>query len=233
MPALLLDGSSARTRCRTISERSRRIAGADPDERYPYFHGATAGKSRMTLSAVLLAGGESTRMGRDKATLEWRGLPLWACQLEKLRALTPNIFVSTRFAVPWRPADVKLVIDESPSRGPLSGLTASLARIQTDCLLVLAVDMPFITLSHLKKVCHWARPGVGAVPVVNGKVEPLAAVYPKRAGSICAEVLSGTDHSLQQLVRQLAMLELVRKIPIAGAAGRFYQSLNYPADLQP
>jgi len=34
----------------------------------------------MTLSAVLLAGGESTRMGRDKATLEWRGLPFWACQ---------------------------------------------------------------------------------------------------------------------------------------------------------
>lgn len=187
----------------------------------------------MSLTAVLLAGGESTRMGRDKATLEWRGLPLWACQVEKLRALTSNIFVSTRFAVPWRPADVKLVIDESPSRGPLSGLTASLAMMETDCLLVLAVDMPFITRSHLKKLCDCAQPGVGAVPVVNGRVEPLAAVYPKRAESIFADALNGTDHSLQQLVRRLTGLELVREMPIAGDAGRFYRSINYPADLQP
>jgi molybdenum cofactor guanylyltransferase len=187
----------------------------------------------MTLSAVLLAGGESTRMGRDKATLGWGGLPLWACQFEKLRALTSNIFVSTRFAVPWRPADVKLVIDESPSRGPLSGLTASLAIMETDCLLVLAVDMPFMTLSHLRELCDSVAPGVGAVPVVNGKVEPLAAVYPKRAGSIFAEALNGTDHSLQHLVPRLTAMELVREIPIAGAADHFYRSLNYPADLQP
>jgi molybdenum cofactor guanylyltransferase len=186
----------------------------------------------MSLSAVLLAGGESTRMGRDKATLEWRGLPLWAYQLQKLRALTSNIFVSARFAVPWRPADVKLVIDESPSRGPLSGLAASLAIMETDCLLVLAVDMPFMTLSHLKKVCDCTKPGVGAVPVVNGNVEPLAAVYPKRAGPIFTEALNGTDHSLQQLVPRLVGLDLIRELRMAGAANGFYRNINYPADLQ-
>jgi molybdopterin-guanine dinucleotide biosynthesis protein A len=187
----------------------------------------------MKLSAVLLAGGESTRMGRDKATLEWRGLPLWACQLEKLRVLTSNIFVSTRSDVLWRPADVRLVIDESPSRGPLSGVTASLAIMETDCLLVLAVDMPFIRLSHLKKICDFAKPGMGAVPVVNGKLEPLAAVYPKPARSIFAETLVGTDHSLQQLVRRLRGLELIREMPVAAGGSRFYRSINYPADLQP
>ena len=181
---------------------------------------------------MLLAGGESTRMGRDKATLVWRGLPLWACQLQKLRALTSNIFVSARSPVPWRPADVKLVIDESPSRGPLSGLTASLGITETDCLLVLAVDMPFMTVSHLKKVCDCTKPGVGAVPVVNGKVEPLAAVYPKRAGPIFTEALDGTDHSLQQLVPRLMGLDLVREIPIGKAVSRFYRNINYPADLQ-
>ena len=186
----------------------------------------------MTLSAVLLAGGESTRMGRDKATLEWRGVPLWAGQIEKLRALTSDIFVSARSAVPWRPADVKLVIDKLPPRGPLSGVAASLATMETDCLLVLAVDMPFITLSHLRRVCDCAKPGMGAVPVVNGKVEPLVAVYPKRSASIFAEALNGTDHSLQQVVRRLAELELIRELPIAAADGQFYRSINYPADLR-
>lgn len=188
--------------------------------------------ARNDLSAVLLAGGESTRMGRDKATLEWRGLPLWAQQLDKLRGITPNIFVSARFAVPWRPADVDLVIDESPSRGPLSGLTASLEMMETDCLLALPVDMPFITLSHLEKLCEYATPEMGAVPVINGKVEPLAAVYPKRAASIFAEALNGTDHSVQRLVQRLSELGLIRKIPLAAAAARFYRSINYPDDLQ-
>jgi molybdenum cofactor guanylyltransferase len=149
-----------------------------------------------------------------------------------LRALTSNIFVSTRMDVSWRPGDVKLVFDEAPSRGPLSGITASLALMQTDCLLVLAVDMPFVTSSHLKKLCDRAKPDMGAVPLVNGRVEPLAAVYPKCAESIFAKALNGTDHSMQRLVRQLAALELVREIPITGTAGRFYRSINYPADLR-
>jgi molybdenum cofactor guanylyltransferase len=187
----------------------------------------------MTLSAVLLAGGESTRMGRDKATLEWRGIPLWVRQLEKLRALTSNIFVSTRFPVPWRPADVTLVIDQPPSCGPLSGVAASLEKMETDCLLVLAVDMPFMTVSHLHTLCGWAEPRVGAVPVVDGKVEPLAAVYPKRAGPIFAEALEGTDHSLQQVVRRLTVLGLIREIAVIAAAGHFYRSVNYPADVEP
>jgi molybdopterin-guanine dinucleotide biosynthesis protein A len=43
----------------------------------------------MALTAVLLAGGESRRLGRDKATIDWGGRPLWELQLEKLRALNP------------------------------------------------------------------------------------------------------------------------------------------------
>jgi molybdopterin-guanine dinucleotide biosynthesis protein A len=157
---------------------------------------------------------------------------LWAWQLEKLSALTSNIFVSSRSDVPWRPAAVKIIIDHSPSLGPLSGLTAALAALNTDRLLVLAVDMPFITLSDLKQLCDSAKPGVGAVPVVNGKVEPLAAVYPKSAASIFAEALNRTDHSIQQVVRRLTALNLVRQIPIEDTAADFFRSVNYPADLQ-
>ena len=186
----------------------------------------------MTLSAVLLVGGESTRMGRDKATVEWRGRPLWEWQLEKLRALTPNILVSARSDLSWRRPDLKLVIDQPPSRGPLSGITATLTTMDADCLLVLAVDMPSITVSNLKRLCDCAEPGLGVVPVVNGKVEPLAAVYPKRAASIFTEALHGTDHSVQQVVRRLTALELVRQIPIADSAAGYFRSINYPADLQ-
>jgi molybdopterin-guanine dinucleotide biosynthesis protein A len=105
--------------------------------------------------------------------------------------------------------------------------------METDCLLALAVDMPFVTVPHLKELCDFAKLGMGAVPRVNGKVEPLMAVYPKDAASVFAEALNGTDHSVQQVVRRLTALDLVRELLITGDAARFYRSINYPTDLEP
>src|SRR5438132_3286725 len=57
----------------------------------------------MNMSAVLLAGGESRRMGKDKATLQFRGRPLWQIQFELLRKLHPSeIFISARTDPTWR-----------------------------------------------------------------------------------------------------------------------------------
>ena len=83
----------------------------------------------MNISAALLAGGESRRMGQDKATLVFHGKPLWQIQLDLLRKLRPReILLSARTDPGWRPADVHFVPDQTPSRGPLSGLAATLAR---------------------------------------------------------------------------------------------------------
>src|SRR6266581_8677905 len=121
--------------------------------------------ARNDISAVLLAGGESRRMGRDKATLLFRGKPLWQIQLEQLRKLAPaEIFVSARTNPIWRPADVQFVADDPPSRGPLSGLAASLAQMRTAHLLALAVDMPFMTEQYMKFLCAQIKPGVGVLP---------------------------------------------------------------------
>src|SRR5207253_814771 len=96
--------------------------------------------ARNDITAVLLAGGESRRMGRDKATVLFRGKPLWEIQFDLLRKLgPPEIFVSARTDPLWRPADVHFIADEPPSRGPLSGLVASMAKMRSAHLLTLAV----------------------------------------------------------------------------------------------
>ena len=100
----------------------------------------------LALSAVLLTGGESRRMGQDKATLLFHGKLLWEIQLELLQRLEPaEIFVSAKTDPAWRPAAVKFVADDPPSRGPLSGIAASLAQIHTAHLFALAIDMPFMS----------------------------------------------------------------------------------------
>jgi molybdenum cofactor guanylyltransferase len=186
----------------------------------------------MTISAVLLAGGESMRMRRDKATLPWRGRPLWEWQIEKLRALRPEkIVVSARSELPWCPADAELILDTPPSRGPLSGLSAALASIETDHLLALAVDIPFMTTEHLRHLCSLASMGMGVVPIIDGNAEPLAAIYPKESRAVLLEALQSKNFSLQPIVRKLIKLDLLKEMPIAGPEREFYKNINEPRDV--
>ena len=186
----------------------------------------------MTISAVLLAGGASRRMGEDKATMLFRAAPLWKNQLELLRRVEFNeIFVSARTDPPWRPEDVDLVLDAQPSRGPLSGIAATLSRITSDHLFALAIDTPFMTEAYLHRLCAQARPGRGVVPMLENKAEPLAAIYPREAAPEFEQALSGNNFSLQPLVRNLIELGKLQPVELSPEERSLFQNLNEPGDL--
>ena len=182
---------------------------------------------RNDITAVLLAGGESRRMGKDKATLLYRGKPLWQIQLELLRQLTPQeIFVSARSDTDWRPADVQFIADDPPSRGPLSGLAASIERITTSHLLALAIDMPEMTGTYLKFLYTQIEPGCGVVPKIDNRAEPLAAIYPREAASEFRNALRSAEFSLQSVTRDLAAAGKLREIAVPEPQTRLFLNFN-------
>ena len=186
----------------------------------------------MTLSAVLLAGGESRRMGTDKATIIFRGVPLWKRQLTILRDLhLEKIFVSARVDPSWRPSETELLLDEPPSRGPLSGLTRALARMETTHLVALAVDMPFMTIEQMRLLRGLAAPGCGVVPVIGERAEPLAAIYPRESAPHFAAALAGRDFSLQGLVRKLVATNKIQIVSVPENDEHLYRSVNERGDL--
>jgi molybdopterin-guanine dinucleotide biosynthesis protein A len=186
----------------------------------------------MTVTAVLLAGGESRRMGEDKATLIFHGKPLWQIQIDLLRKLKPaEILISARVDPVWRPPDLPFVPDDSPSRGPLSGLTSSLARVQSSHLLALAIDMPFMSETYLRALFDRIEPGHGVLPMINDRAEPLAAIYPADTHKDFVAALSGNDSSLQTLTKRLVKAGKLRAILVAKESERFFRNLNEPADL--
>jgi molybdopterin-guanine dinucleotide biosynthesis protein A len=186
----------------------------------------------MNISGVLLAGGESRRMGKDKATVLFRGKPLWEIQLGLLRKLNPSkIFVSGRMDPSWRPGDVQFVADVPPSRGPLSGLAASLARVRTTHLLALAIDMPFMSENFLRYVCDQIKARVGVVPKIDNRAEPLAAIYPREAVIDFRNALAGTDFSLQTLTRSLVDTGKLRELPVNEQQKKLFLNVNEVSDL--
>ena len=187
----------------------------------------------MNITAVLLAGGESRRMGIDKATVLFRGKPLWEIQLGQLQRLQPlEILVSARTDPSWRPADVEFIADAPPSRGPLSGLVASMAKMRSAHLLALAVDMPFMTEKFLRCLCERVEPRVGVVSKIDNRAEPLAAIYPREAEIDFRDALAGADFSLQSIVRRLVQVGKLRELTVPEREKKLFLNTNQPADLQ-
>lgn len=187
----------------------------------------------MTLTAVLLAGGDSRRMGRDKATIVFRGEPLWQRQLELLRDLQPDkILISVRKEPAWLPLETELLLDEPPSRGPLGGLTRALERIQTSHLVALAVDMPFMTSEQMRTLWGQATLGCGVLPMIGDRAEPLAAIYPREAGGDLRNALAGTNFSLQSVSRTLVQQGTLRVFQVPPEDSERYRSVNEPGDFQ-
>ena len=187
----------------------------------------------MNISVVLLAGGESRRMGKDKATILFHGKLLWQIQLETLRRLKPaEILVSARTDPSWRPADVQFVADDLPSRGPLSGIAASLAQIHTSHLFALAIDMPFMSENYLRYLCDQIEPGVGVLPKIGNRAEPLAAIYPREASAAFDSALAGTDFSLQSIVCRLVESGRLREVPVKEHETKLFLNVNELSDLQ-
>ena len=171
-------------------------------------------------------------MGKDKATLLFRGKPLWQIQLELLRKLDPaEIFLSGRTDAAWRPADVEFVADDPPSRGPLSGIAASLAQMHTAHLLALGIDMPFMSENYLRYLCDQIEPGVGVLPKIGNRAEPLAAIYPREASPAFQSALAGTNFSLQTLTGRLVDARKLREISVTTEEKKLFRNVNELSDV--
>jgi len=181
------------------------------------------------FTAVLLAGGQSTRMGRDKAGVLFRGVPLWQHQLATLRAVQPaELLISGRADGPYAGAGVKILPDNFPGLGPLAGLEAALRRARHPLVLVLAIDLPAMTPDFLASLL---RGGTGCVPRAEGWCEPLAAVYPRTCRPLVGECLHADDRSMQRFVRVAAEAGLLTFRNLDPAERPLFHNANRPGDL--
>lgn len=131
----------------------------------------------QNLSVFVLAGGESSRMGRDKAFLELDGRSLLARALELARAASTAVHIvgpRSKFAR-FGP----VVEDVYPGCGPLGGIYSALLDSSTELNLVLAVDTPFIQPVFLDYLREQAEAGSAVVtlPRIGGRYQTLCAVY--------------------------------------------------------
>jgi molybdenum cofactor guanylyltransferase len=188
----------------------------------------------MRFSAVILAGGRSSRMQRDKTFLPCRGTTLLARQVGLVRELAPaEIFISGRAETDYSALGLPVLLDRFTDLGPLAGVERALGESQSPLLLVLAVDLPDMTADFLRGLAARCRAGNGVVPRTGQGLEPLAAFYPKAMQPIAVAMLAEGSPAMTEFVRRGVEAGLVDECPCPPADAAYFVNWNVPEDVDP
>jgi molybdopterin-guanine dinucleotide biosynthesis protein A len=149
----------------------------------------------------VLAGGDSRRMGRDKALLPVGGRPMIALIIGQLRALFKEIVISADRPDDYGFLGLPVVPDMTPGQGPLRGIASSLPRMTHDLNFVTACDIPRIDLSFVNRLIKMADGYDLVLPTIESHLyEPLFAVYRKSVVPEAARILEGGGRSILALI---------------------------------
>lgn len=161
------------------------------------------------LDGVVLAGGRSRRLGLDKALVRFGGVPLLRIVVERVAQVCREVVVAVdrpnRYEGLALPA--RLVADESPGLGPLSGLQVGLRTCRTEHVLVAACDLPFLNVELLRHMARLPRSYQALVPWRDGRWQPLHAIY-ARSCLEAVDAMAAGGGSMQELLGRLNVRRL-------------------------
>ena len=191
------------------------------------------------VTGIVLAGGRSARFGSDKLALEIDGRPLLHHAIAALAAVAGRIIVVTApDAEPPLPAElanrIVVVHDPEPFGGPLVGLGAALAAVETPTALVAGGDMPRMVALVLRRLAGAVGIEYRAVTLeVPGRVQPLPmALDVSAAHAAAATVLDRGGRSLRDLLRELGTTSIPAPVWLAlDPAGATIVDIDRPSDL--
>jgi molybdopterin-guanine dinucleotide biosynthesis protein A len=184
-----------------------------------------------SLTAALLAGGRSTRMGTDKAFLRIGNELLIERQLRCLRETgAEELLISGRAGVNYSPFCVRVIYDGQSHAGPLAGLASILKSASSDMVLVLAVDLPEMNSTMLKKILSATTEESGCVPVDAEGFQPLAATYPRRLLPLAERHLAASRLSMREFVQASIETGLLLPLPIDPSENICFTNWNQPSD---
>ena len=182
-------------------------------------------------TAIILAGGASTRMGRDKANVLLGGQTL----LQHVIASTQQVFPQTILSVrePRPGIGLPQVCDASDVSGPLAGVIAAMTQVKTPWVFIVACDMPFMQAAVIELLGQYRDGNQAVVPVIRGHAQPMAAFYAHGVLEVLrAHLARGGKNSLRAVFERLCMryvdeTELIKADP----ALRSFFDLDTPHDV--
>ncbi len=185
------------------------------------------------MTGIVLSGGESRRMGTNKAFLCLEGQPLIEHILRIMRSLFPRIIIVTNTPMAYVSYGVDVVADAVHKRGPLTGIYSGLLASSDEHNFVVACDMPFLNAGLLSYMAGLVGRYDIVAPSIRGLLEPLHAIYARKLLPVIEDRLQKNEQQIQgiyegAMVRYVTETEIDRYDP----ERRSFVNLNTPKEYE-
>jgi molybdopterin-guanine dinucleotide biosynthesis protein A len=183
------------------------------------------------VTAFVLAGGRSTRMGTDKAFLQLKGKSLLANALELARSVTRDVRI---VGDPAKFANFAATVEDTyRDRGPLGGIHAALTSSATELNLIIAVDLPLLRTQFLHYLSSIAErcDSIVTIPKVAAHYEPLCAVYRKPFSVLAENALAANRNKIDALFAGISLRVISEEeLDPNGFPTAMFRNVNTPSD---
>ncbi len=186
------------------------------------------------IAALILAGGQSSRMGQDKALVTFEGQPLLQRMCQVAATCCQPIYILTPWPERYQPVvseNVQFLLESHPGQGPLVALADGLAQIQAEWVLLLACDLPLLQPTILQTWVNqltWVPDSMLAVvPRQASGWEPLCGFYRRAALKPLQEFIQQGGRSFQMGLTQIP----VQPLTVDQSVAEMLFNCNTPDDL--
>lgn len=184
-------------------------------------------------TGVVVAGGRSRRMGRDKALLPWDGATLLDHALSRLRAACPAVRILSGAERRYEDRGVPVDVDAVPDSGPLGGIYTALLRLEENPGLFLGVDLPFVPVRLLLRLLEMVEGHDAVVPLSPRGPEPLCAVYRPTCLGPVRRCLEAGDFKMTSFWRDVDVLQAGETQLVGfGPLDEVFRNVNTPDDYE-
>jgi molybdopterin-guanine dinucleotide biosynthesis protein A len=180
----------------------------------------------MSLTAIILAGGKSSRMGQDKAFIPWKGKPFIEHSIAAAEKVASRVILSgdTPRLLEF---GLEVIKDVQKGKGPVYALASCFSQVKTENALVLSCDVPQVSASDLEYLIQNHESGVDVTCYAyDGKVMPLVGVYSSSSFDAFKNAVEGEERKLFTVLSRLN----VKTIDYKGEGG--LMNINNPEDLK-
>src|SRR3981081_1482367 len=180
----------------------------------------------MQASLLVLAGGDSRRMGRPKAWLEVGDTFLLRYVVDRLASAFSEVMVS--FAEPEQlqePVPYRIVVSPNAAAGPVAGIEAGLLAARNEVVFAVACDMPYVTQEVAQLAVAAARACDAAIPRIDGRPEPVCGAYRRSSLPFITGAINMGRLKVADIAAELDVTWLESLDP------ELFRSLNTPHDL--
>jgi molybdopterin-guanine dinucleotide biosynthesis protein A len=186
----------------------------------------------QSLTGVILAGGKSSRYGRNKAFVLLEGVPLIERVAAVMGAIFDRLLLVTNTPEEYAYMGIEMVGDLIRGIGPLGGIYTGLKTIKGDAGFFVACDMPYLCEPLVRRMMDLCEGYDAVVPKVDWMVEPLHAFYAKGSLSVIEELIHSGRYQILEILARIRTRYVEEEILRSfDPRLRFFENVNRPEDV--